>query len=78
MHGVEKREWSGRVGKLESGEHAGMFVEVEADASGGGFHIWLSSEHPRGGPSAGWDIWADTADDVDEWFRTDLIAVRWL
>ena len=72
---MERRAWPARVGRLESGEYAGMFVEVEGDASGGGYHISLSSEHPRAGPSGGWDIWADSADDVNGWFRPRLIAV---
>lgn len=44
---VREREWNGRVGRLESGRYAGMFVEVELDPSGTGFHIWLLDRHPR-------------------------------
>ncbi len=55
-----------------------MFVKVEQDSSGTGFHIWLLERHPDDGPSQGWDIWADSAEHVDEWFVGELKSVQWL
>ncbi len=63
------------------GSMAGLTRDVRRgreDASHTGFHIWLTERHPDEGPSPGWDIWADTAEDVDEWFADDLKPVRWL
>jgi hypothetical protein len=67
-----------RVGKVTTGEHEGMFVLVEADESGTGWHIWLLSEDPRVGPSSGWDIWADELEDVDEWLGPENLNVEWI
>lgn len=79
MIDVAQRSWAGgRVGRIEGGTHRGMFCRVEEDASQTGFHIWLTERHPAEGPSPGWDIWADTADDIDDWFVDELLAVRWL
>ena len=74
---MSERHWTGgRIARLGSGRYKGMFVQVEADPSGG-FHIWLFERHPDDGPSAGWDIWADTADDVEDWFSDELSSVTW-
>lgn len=71
------RRWSaGSVGLVKGGQYDGMYVEVERATDG--FHIWLLTRHPDTGPSEGWDIWADTEDDVDEWFASDLAGIRWL
>lgn len=73
------REWTdGRVGVVEGGRYAGMYATVESDASGTGFHIWLTQRHPATGPSDGWDIWADVVEDVDAGFNDELAPVRWL
>ncbi len=53
-----------------------MYLEVERDQSGAGWHVWLNHEHPSRGPSEGWDIWADTAEDVLEWLR--VLDVMWV
>ena len=53
-----------------------MFVQVEPHAPAG-FHIWLSERHPGDGRGEGWDIWADSAEDVDEWFAGELSSVTW-
>ena len=42
-----------RVGRMLAGDNAGMFVRVERDSSGAGFHISLSERHPDDGPSRG-------------------------
>lgn len=55
-----------------------MFVKVEEDPTASGFHIWLMERHPDEGPSPGWDVWADSADDVDEWFDQELATVHWV
>ena len=68
---------SERVGVVTGGPHIGMYVKVEQDRTGTGWHIWLLMRHPREGASEGWDIWADDLDQVNEWFQTDL-PVNWL
>lgn len=75
---MSTRRWAdGGVGQVVGGSHLGMFVKVEEDPSGTGFHIWLLERHPDEGPSQGWDIWADNADDVDDWFAGELADVQW-
>lgn len=75
---VSGPSWAdGRVGRVLGGSNAGRFVKVDQDSSGTGFHIWLSERHPDEGPSQGWDIWADNAEDVDEWFAGELATVQW-
>ena len=76
---VSEPTWSdGGVGRMLAGDNAGMFVKVERDSSGAGFHIWLSERHPDDGPSRECDIWADSAEQVDEWFVEELTSVEWL
>ena len=71
--------WAGgRVGRIEAGRHSGMYVQVEEDESRAGFHIWLLEGHPDEGPSKGWDIWADSHAEVEEWFIRELQQVDWL
>ena len=73
MIDVSEPTWSdGRVGPDARRRHAGMFVKVERDSSGAGLHIWLSERHPDDGPSRGWGIWTDSAEQVDEWFVEEL------
>jgi hypothetical protein len=69
----------GRVGRSR-GEHEGMFVQIERDPRGTGWHIWLSDEDPRDGPclSACWDMWADTEQDVWEVLGADMLDVAWI
>ncbi|WP_157041887.1 hypothetical protein [Nitriliruptor alkaliphilus] len=66
----------GRTRRDDGGAPAGMYLEVERDQSGAGWHVWLNHEHPSRGPSEGWDIWADTAEDVLEWLR--VLDVMWV
>ena len=65
----------GRVG-LDRQEYAGMYVVVEEDASGTGYHVWLSERHPASGPGPGWDIWADDERQLERWL--EALDVRWL
>ena len=44
---------------------------------GAGFHIWLLQDHPDTGPSDGWDLWAEDASQVDEWFDGELASITW-
>lgn len=64
--------WHGREGVITGGPYAGMRVTVEQDESRSGWHIYLTSPDRN----HGWDMWADTIDDVEEAFRSDLI-VQW-
>lgn len=68
----------GRVGRARSGRYRGMFVEVERDPSGTGFHIWVLRRHPKEGPSEGWDIWADAPTDLAEWLGPRQMDVEWI
>lgn len=70
-------DFSGLVGRVRGTDHRGMFVEVERDVSESGWHIWLLAKHPKEGPSEGWDIWADTWDDVLEWVGPEHLDVMW-
>lgn len=64
------------VGRVTSGPHRGMFVQVERDASGTGWHIWLLERWPP--PAEGFDIWADDQAQLDAWLGPDHLAVDWL
>ncbi len=68
----------GRVGKVRRGPHSEMYVQVEQDETKYGWHIWLMAAHPAQGPSDGWDIWADTWDQVLEWLDRENLDVQWL
>ncbi len=55
-----------------------MYVTIDEDPSGAGWHIWLLPEHPQNAPSGGWDIWADETEDVLEWLAPDQLDVEWI
>lgn len=50
------------MGRATRGEHAGMWVQVEHDESGTGWHIWLT--HEERVPTQRHDIWADDVSQV--------------
>jgi hypothetical protein len=54
-----------------------MFVAVEPDDSGEGWHIWLTERHPHSGRSDGYDVWADDVEDAESWLE-DEFRVRWI
>jgi len=54
-----------------------MWVQVRRDATGAGWHLWLTAGDPKSGPSAGWDAWADDEAGVDEWMAHELDDVEW-
>lgn len=61
-----------------SGPYAGRTVEIELDASGTGWHIYLRRRTPEADGKDLWDIWVDTADDMEEWLNDpDLRNTRW-
>lgn len=59
-----------------------MFVEVERDASGAVWHVWLLERDPRTGPSDGWDMWvdddADAAAEIAEYLGAEDLDVEWI
>lgn len=69
---------AGRLGIARSGEHRGWYIEVERDPSWTGWHIWVSREDPRLGPSKTWDIWADDEEQVRDWLGVDEMSVEWI
>ena len=70
----------GTVGEILSGTYKGWFVEVEADRSGHGWHIWVMERWPNPGSGTVWDVWADDEDQLREWFTAseEFVTVRWL
>lgn len=75
---LKPSEVAGRIGRVGRGEHRGMYVQVEADERTSAWHLWLLSRNPELGPSEGWDIWADTWEDVLGWLSPSELDVTWL
>lgn len=63
------------IGEIQRGAHRGANIQVEADESGTGYHLWVTKSNPDG-TVTGWDIWADTWSDVTEWLIEEF-DVRW-
>ena len=74
--------YQGRLGRNRRaygrGVLPGRYVEVEQDDTGSGWRLWLTEQDPRDGPSAGWDLWAETEQDLAEWLGEDGLDVAWL
>lgn len=66
-----------RIGRSRSGEHSGEFIGVYAHQGAYGWHIAIQQHDPRLGPSEGWDMWADTWEDVETWVGPDNLDVEW-
>ncbi|WP_052666521.1 hypothetical protein [Nitriliruptor alkaliphilus] len=68
--GLTRREYPGVP--------AGTYVDVEEADPGSGWHIMLTQRDVRDGPSDGWDIWAETEDDLRSWLGPEILDVQWL
>ena len=67
----------GRVGRARSGRYKGMFIEVTT-WEGPGWILWLHDDHPRNGPTSGWDSWCEDSDAVLEWLGPGELNVEWI
>lgn len=74
--------FEGRVGLTRReypGVPSGTYVDVEASVPGSGWYITLSQRDLRDGPSpSGWDIWAETEEDLRSWLGPEVLDVAWV
>ncbi|MCX5205812.1 hypothetical protein OG897_30765 [Streptomyces sp. NBC_00237] len=59
--------YSGRRGVVVSGEYRGLELEILRDVTDTGWHIYLGE----------WDIWVDTAEDMEEWLDDPSMRISW-
>lgn len=69
----------GRVRRAHGDIPAGSYVVVERDglaAAAAGWHLWVTRDDPRDGPTDGWNLWAATREEVKG--RLEEMDVEWL
>ena len=65
----------GKKGQIRSGEHTGFFVRIQDDAPNTGGYLILLWEDKS--PN-GYDYWAETIKDLDQFFRESGWDIEWL